>query len=173
MGAMIARLARLSGLAGGIAVVVVTLLVSFDVLMRYFLNEPQLFVDELAGFLQVAIIFLGLAYTFLSGGHVRVDLLTAHMRPRRRARLRVVTLALCVALLLLITWTTAEAVFTAIDFGRVSAVMLYPLWLPMVLIPMGLLLLAMVMLWALIRQIRMLRVRGIEPDEVPLNLDAS
>lgn len=170
---MIERISRWAGLAGGIAVVVITLLVSFDVLMRYFLNEPQLFVDELAGFLQVAIIFLGLAYTFLSGGHVRVDLLTAHVQPRRRARLRVVTLALGVALLLVVAWTTAEAVFTAIDFGRVSAVMLYPLWLPMALIPLGLLLLALAMSWALVRQLCMLRVREIAPDEVPLNLDAS
>jgi TRAP-type C4-dicarboxylate transport system permease small subunit len=170
---MIERLTRWAGLAGGIAVVVVTLLVSYDVLMRYFLNEPQLFVDELAGFLQVAIIFLGLAYTFLSGGHVRVDLLTTLIHPRRRARLRVATLALGVALLLGVAWTTAEAVFTALDLGRVSAVMLYPLWLPMVLIPAGLLLLAAAMIWALVRQIRMLRVREIEPDEVPLNLDAS
>lgn len=170
---MIERLVRLAALAGGAAVVVITLLVSYDVLMRYFLNEPQLFVDELAGFLQVAIIFLGLAYTFLAGGHVRVDLLTTQLAPRRRARLRVVTLALGVALLLPIAWTTTEAVFTALDFGRASAVMLYPLWLPMVLIPFGLLLLALAMLWALVRQVRMLRAGTTEPDEVMLNLDAS
>lgn len=167
------RLCRWAALIGGAAVVVITVLVSFDVLMRYFLNEPQLFVDELAGFLQVAIIFLGLGYTFLSGGHVRVDLLTAHMRPARRARLRVVTLLLGAGLVLVVAWIAAEAVLTALDFGRVSAVMLYPLWLPMALIPLGLLLLGLAMLWALVRQLRMLRVREIKPDEVPLNLDVS
>lgn len=170
---MIERLVRLAALVGGAAVIVITALVSYDVLMRYFLNAPQLFVDELAGFLQVAVIFLGLAYTFVAGGHVRVDLLTTQLAPRRRARLRVATLALGVALLLPVAWTTAEAVVTALDFGRVSAVMLYPLWLPMALIPFGLLLLALAMLWALIRQVRMLRVRTLEPDEVPLHLDAS
>ena len=53
--------------------------------MRYFFNEPQLFVDELASFLELLVVFGGAAYTFRAGGHVRVDLLTAHLAPAARA----------------------------------------------------------------------------------------
>jgi len=64
---------------GGVATFVIMALVAFDVLMRYFLNEPQLFVDEVVSFLQVLVVFWGLAHTFRGGGHIRVDLVTAYL----------------------------------------------------------------------------------------------
>ena len=63
-------LARLSDgviLVSGLAVLAITLLISFDVLMRYFLDQPQLFVDELTSFLLVGVIFWGTAPTFFRG----------------------------------------------------------------------------------------------------------
>jgi TRAP-type C4-dicarboxylate transport system permease small subunit len=135
------------------------------VLMRHFLNEPQLFVDEVASFLQILIIFGGLAYTFRTGGHVRVDLLTTRLSGRARAWLRAAGLALSLAFLVIVIWTTAQSALTAYRYGRVSTVMLYPLWLPMLVIPLGLALLGVIMLLALAQQLR--RLRAPEPDEVP------
>src|SRR5712691_5012097 len=132
--------------------------------MRYFFNEPQLFVDELASFLEVLVIFGGLAQTFRVGGHVRVDLLTSRLPAPARAWLRLVTLVIGLAFLAIVMWTTAQSALTAYRYGRVSAVMLYPLWLPMVVIPLGLGLMAATMLVALRRQVRVLG-RG-DADEV-------
>lgn len=167
---MIERFAKAMALVGGVVTLLITLLISFDVLMRYFLDAPQLFVDELASYLQILIIFGGLAYTFVSGGHVRVDLLTSNLSPVRRARLRVFTLALGCVLILIVTWVTVQTTLTAIDYGRLSAVMLYPLWLPMVFIPLGLALFAIAMLIALVRQIRRLSGPAAHRDEVRLEL---
>jgi len=168
---MIARAGRVAALAGGLVTLIITLLVSYDVLMRYFLDAPQLFVDELASYLQILIVFGGLAYTFEAGGHVRVDLFTARMRPERRARMRVLTLALSLAVILVVAWVTARTAWTAFDYGRVSAVMLYPLWLPMVFIPLGLALFAVSLLSALARQVALLRGAPDARDEVKLGRD--
>jgi len=111
---------------GGVATFVIMALVAFDVLMRYFLNEPQLFVDEVVSFLQVLVVFWGLAHTFRGGGHIRVDLVTAYLPGRVRGWLRVVTLVVGIALLGVIAWVTAQSAWTAYRYGRVSAVMLYP-----------------------------------------------
>jgi TRAP-type C4-dicarboxylate transport system permease small subunit len=151
---MIERASRVGALLGGIATVAIAGMITLDVLMRYFLGQPLLFVDELASFLQVLIVFGGLAYTFRSGGHVRVDLVTSHLSPSLRAWLRVATLALGVLLIATIIWTTAQSAATAYRLERVSAVMLYPIWLPMLLIPAGLLLMALAMLGTLRRQLR-------------------
>jgi C4-dicarboxylate transporter, DctQ subunit len=167
---MINRAAMAMAFLGGVVTLVITLLISFDVLMRYFFDAPQLFVDELASYLQILIIFGGLAYTFVSGGHVRVDLLTSNLSPVRRARLRVVTLFMGCVLTLIVTWVTLQTTLTAIDYGRLSAVMLYPLWLPMIFIPIGLLLLAIAMIAALVRQIRKLTGPVADRDEVRLEL---
>ena len=146
-------------------VLVIVALITYDVAMRYFFNEPQLFVDELASFLEVVVIFGGLAHTFRTGGHVRVDLVTAHLPGRARAWLRLAGLALGIMFLAVVIWPTVESSLTAYRYGRVSAVMLYPLWPTMLIIPLGLALLGLVMIVALAGQLRALRAP--EADELP------
>jgi len=153
---VIARAAGMAGLLAGLATLAIVLLISYDVGMRYFFNEPQVFVDELASFLELLVVFGGAAYTFRAGGHVRVDLLTGRLAPAARARLRLVTLALGIAFLGIVIWVTTHSAITAFNYGRVSAVMLYPLWPPMLLIPAGLALMALVMAAALARQVKIL-----------------
>src|SRR5205807_2215680 len=145
---------KAAGLLAGLGVLAMAGLITFDVLMRYFLDRPQLFVDELASFLQVFVVFAGLAYTFRAGGHVRVDLVTSSLPRPVRAWLRVVTLAIGVGFLAVVIWVTAQSALAAYRYGRVSAVMLYPLWMPMALIPLGLALMAVAMTAALARQVR-------------------
>jgi len=151
---VIARLSRLAALLSGVAVLVIVALISADVLLRYFLNAPLLFVDEVASFLLVLVVFGGLSHTFLAGAHVRVDLVTTSLPPALRAWLRVAGLALGISFVLLVSWTTLQSALTAYRYGRVSTVMLYPLWVPMLLIPAGLLMMSAAMLGALRRQFR-------------------
>jgi TRAP-type C4-dicarboxylate transport system permease small subunit len=159
------RLARSASTLAGVAVLAIVALITYDVAMRFFFEEPQLFVDEVASFLELFVIFGGLAYTFRTGGHVRVDLVTGRLPGRTRTWLRVTGLVLGVVFLAVVIWTTAQSALTAYRYGRVSAVMLYPLWAPMALIPLGLALLAAVMLVALAAHVRALR--SSRPDEVP------
>ena len=166
------RAADVAGLLAGFATLAIVLLVSYDVVMRYFFDRPQLFVDEVASFLQVLLIFGGAAYTFRVGGHVRVDLLTNIVRPTVRAWMRVVTLLLGVVFLAIVIWVTTQSASTAFRYGRVSAVMLYPLWLPMLLIPAGLALMALVMVAALARQVKILLGPPSLRDEVAPEDDA-
>ncbi len=141
-------------LISGLGVLVIALLVTYDVLLRFFLNEPQLFVDDLSSFLLVPIIFLGAGPTFYRGGHIRVDLVTNRLKPKAQRRLRVVTLFVGLALLVLIAYETLVSTMVAFETGRVSAVMNYPLWVAMVFIPLGLSLMALFMAVGLVKQLR-------------------
>jgi TRAP-type C4-dicarboxylate transport system permease small subunit len=162
---LIGRAAGVAALLAGFATLAIVLLVSYDVTMRYFFARPQLFVDEVASFLLVLVVFGGAAYTFRAGGHVRVDLLTTHARPAARAWLRLFSLLLGVVFLLVVIWVTSQSALTAFRYGRVSAVMLYPLWVSMFVIPAGLALMALAMLATLARQVSVLL--GPRRDEVP------
>jgi TRAP-type C4-dicarboxylate transport system permease small subunit len=156
----------------GLATLVLALLISFDVLMRYFLNRPQLIVDELGPFLLLLVIFGAAAQTFRVGGHVRMDLVTSHLPPAARAWLRLLNLALGLAFLAVVIWVTTQSALTAYRYGRVSAVLLYPLWVPMLLIPAGLLLLALCMVGTLRRQLRAALGPWDRRDEVPPSPEA-
>lgn len=169
---MIGRAAGVAALLAGFATLAIVLLISYDVGMRYFFDQPQVFVDEVASFLELLVVFGGAAYTFRAGGHVRVDLVTERIGPAARAWLRVVTLALGLAFLAVVIWVTIQSGITAFRYGRVSAVMLYPLWLPMLLIPAGLALMALAMLAALARQVRAVLGPRSARDEVSPEGDA-
>ena len=168
---MIRRAADVAALLAGFATLAIVLLVSYDVLMRYFFDRPQLFVDELASFLQVLVIFGGAAYTFRVGSHVRVDLITGLLRPAARAWLRLGTLGLGVVFLAVVIWVTTQSAYTAYSYGRVSAVMLYPLWLPMGFVPAGLALMELAMLVALVRQVKLALGPAARRDEVAPDQD--
>jgi TRAP-type C4-dicarboxylate transport system permease small subunit len=169
---VIGRASKAGALLSGLATLALAVLISFDVLMRYFLNRPQLIVDEVAPFLLLLVIFGAAAQTFRMGGHVRVDLVTAHIRPAARAWFRAVNLAIGIVFLSIVIWVTTQSALTAFRYGRVSAVMLYPLWVPMLLIPAGLLLMALCMAGALRRQLRAALGPWAGRDEVPPSPEA-
>ncbi len=151
---MIGGASKAASFLGGLATLVIGGAITSDVLLRYFLNRPLQGVDEIAGFLQVLVVFWGCAYAFQQGGHIRVDLVTSHLPGPVRAWLRVVSLVLGLALLGVVCWVTTQSALTAYRYQRVSVVMLYVLWPAMLLIPTGLALMAVAMLATLGRQIR-------------------
>ena len=101
-----------------------------------------------------------------------MDLVTAHLRPAARAWLRAVNLAIGIVFLAVVIWVTTQSALTAFRYGRVSAVMLYPLWVPMLLIPAGLLLMALCMAGTLRRQSEPRSARAAGRDEVPPSPEA-
>lgn len=138
----------------GLAVLAMTLMVSYDVLMRYFLDQPQLFVDDLTSFLLVAVIFLGAGPVFYRGGHIRVDLVTNRLKPRTQSRMRVITLFIGIVLLGIVIYETMVSTMGAFQTGRVSAVMNYPLWTGMIFIPLGLILMVFFMAVELVKEMK-------------------
>ncbi len=129
-------------------------MITFDVLMRYFLNKPQLFVDELSTLILILIIFGGIAHTFQRGGHIRVDLLTTRLGRRANRALRIFTLLLGIIFLGIITQNTLLSSIVAYRLERLSMVMFYPLWIPMLLIPLGTGLMALVMVIKVIAEVK-------------------
>ncbi len=96
-----------------------------------------------------------------------MDLITSHLRPAVRAWLRAINLTIGVVFLMVVIWVTTQSALTAFRYGRVSAVLLYPLWMPMLLIPAGLLLMVLCMAGTLFRQWKAALGPRAGRDEVP------
>jgi TRAP-type C4-dicarboxylate transport system permease small subunit len=169
---VVGRASKAGAVLSGLATLTLAVIISFDVLMRYFFNRPQLVVDEVAPFLLLLVIFGAAAQTFRVAGHVRVDLVMAHLRPAARAWLRALNLTIGIVFLAVVIWVTTQSALTAFRYGRVSAVLLYPLWMPMLLIPAGLLLMALCMAGALRRQLHAALGPWAGRDEVPPSPEA-
>lgn len=78
-------LSEYSGRAVAWVVVLMTLVVGYDVAMRYLFNVGSVALQELEWHLFALIFLLGAAYTFKHGGHVRVEVLSQHFSPRAQA----------------------------------------------------------------------------------------
>ena len=87
----------LSGKLQGILVFLLMVMVMVEVLARYILQSPLSIADELGGYMLVSITFMGLAYTWKEGGHVRVELLINMLPVKIRAWLRMITLIMAAA----------------------------------------------------------------------------
>lgn len=65
--------------------------VVYEVFMRYVFNAPTLWAFEMTTFIYGVHFVLGASYTLKVDGHVAVDVFEARLRPRWRARLRILT----------------------------------------------------------------------------------
>ena len=104
------------------------LLLSFEVFMRYVLNNPTIFSYEISTMLGVTICSGGLAYTHLHGGHVRVDVVWRLLSPRGKAIADIVTAILFFfPVIFAITYFAAYWTLFSISIGEVmTKTYLYP-----------------------------------------------
>lgn len=110
---------------------------------------------ELAGYAMAGAIFLALAPTFRSGGHIRVNLLLAHVPPALRRAFEIWCLALLALIGGLFAAFSVQQVLDSHSFGDVSTGMLtIPLWIPQVSMALGAILLEIAVIEELVHVLR-------------------
>lgn len=90
--------------AGAIALALMMLLTFFDVIGRYFFNSPIVGTVEITELLMGLIVYLGIGYTTVIHGHIRVDIVITHLPNRLRALLDVLTLTISIIFSVLVCW---------------------------------------------------------------------
>ena len=118
---------------------------------------------EIAGYAMAASIFLALAHTFHSGGHIRVNLLLTHVGPRLRRALEYWCLSFLAVVGGLFAVFSIKLVMDSYAFGDVSTGMMsVPLWIPQISMALGALLLEAAVIEEFVHV-----ARGHEPRYVP------
>jgi len=142
----------ISAVLSGILIVGLTLIITFGVAARYVANKSIEGLFDIAGILLAAVIFLGLAYAFNRRAHIRMELVTRHLPRRLQTWLRLVTYLIGLGFLVVFTsqgWTFAlrsyhENARTFTDL---------PLYIPLLVMAIGLSLLGMIVLLTVCRYI--------------------
>ena len=152
LAAVVERITDAAGVLAGAATLVLTVMVTGGVVARRVLNAPLLFVEEVSGYLVLAIVFLGLAYTLKDGGHIRVDVvfgrLTGAVRRATQAACLVAALVWA-GFVVAGTWRLVEEYYTqrVLSFAYLQT----PLWIPGTAMVAGAVLLALQVLALLLR----------------------
>jgi len=103
------------------------LIVCFDVVLRYFFNRPLIWAGEICEYILLGIAFFSAAWILKEEGHIKVEFVLAHLKPRNQALLNTITSILAAVVLLIITWYAAEITWD--NFVRGVPIM-RSLWIP-------------------------------------------
>lgn len=132
------RLARAAFALSAVLVMCLAVFVFYEVVARYVVGRPTIWVNEVSGYLLVATTFLAGGWVLRQGGHVRMEMLEEMTGPRGRAALALFGNLIAGAVGVAMTWTGAWMAYDSWDFGWESPTMLAtPLWLPQAAIPVG------------------------------------
>jgi TRAP-type C4-dicarboxylate transport system permease small subunit len=131
---LIAALAFLAALSMGTMAVWIT----YEVLMRYFLERPTIWAVDLSEYTMLWAAFLGAPWVLRREGHVRVEVFIERMSTRRQRGLGVLTSVLGAVVCAIFTWQSAVTVWDFYVRGIVVArEWQVPQWLLYLVIPLG------------------------------------
>jgi len=85
------NISKWTGRVVSFLIVVLTSLICLEVVARYLLNRPTIWVHETSAMLMGAYIIFGGAYTLYTGGHVNMDVVYGRLLPKNKALIDVIT----------------------------------------------------------------------------------
>lgn len=131
-----------AGVLAGVFLVAICVIVTAQIVARQFdMIIPS--ADQFAGFCLAATSFLGLAYSFRSGSHIRVTLFVQALGGTGFRLMLILALAIAAAISGLLAWNTIAMVMQNFMRGEVtSGLVSIPLWLPQIAMAVGLTLFA-------------------------------
>ncbi len=129
---------RVLGTAGTVCILILMLLTTADVILRYVLNMPIKGAYEISEILMLSAVFLGMGYTQLYGEHVNADLFVSRLS--KRANLVIETILLFPALFIygLLVWRGAVGFWDSWISGEYRwGLLRIPLWQARLMVPLG------------------------------------
>jgi len=100
-----------------IIIAVITVMITVEVITRYFFNIPIPGSVEIGGFALVYITFLGAAWLLRIEGHVRMEFLMSRLGPKTLLVLNVLTSAAGAMVCIVIAWYSARFTWDAFQKG--------------------------------------------------------
>ena len=137
---------KISNYVAGLSLIMIALIIIAQIVVRT-LGHSLPSTDDFAAWAMAATVFLALPSTFHHGRHIRVLLAVDRLRSGPRRHLVRLGNAISLALFLAATWFAAIYVYESFIYNDTSqGVIAVPLWIPQVLMLLGMLLSAPVLL---------------------------
>ncbi len=152
-----------AGRAGAeLALVGMMVLITLEVVCRSFLRFSLIIVDETCGYLVVALLFLGAAYSLREQALLRVEFIINALPVRLRAWVDLLFDVAAMGFALVILYQLARVTYSSWERGMVAPTLMEtPIYLPQLVMPVGSLLLVLGLAAEIARDLR--RVAGGRP----------
>ncbi|MBT7955671.1 MAG: TRAP transporter small permease [Rhodospirillaceae bacterium] len=122
----------------GILIMVVCAITFYEVVARYLFNAPTTWSIDISTYAMFWACFLGGAYTLREGGHVAVDVVVRGLDDTYRRSISRFVFGLVALFAGLVAWRGGLACVDAYEVGEVTmSVLRFPLYVPMLAVPVG------------------------------------
>ncbi|MCG7873148.1 MAG: TRAP transporter small permease [Candidatus Thiodiazotropha lotti] len=162
------RLESLLNLIGGIAIFLLVILATINVLGRWLFSMP---IDGYVDWVEQAmafIAFLGIAYTKRLGGHIRMDILIGQLHGRLLWFAELFSVVLMLLVTLILIYGSYLHFWRAYDIGDSSLDINLPTWPAKLVVPLALSVLALRLILQIWGYARAFKEGGEQPVAVPL-----
>jgi TRAP-type C4-dicarboxylate transport system permease small subunit len=122
---------------GGILTAVMTLIVTYAVVLRYLLNRPIGWSEEISVYLMIWAVFLGTAYTLKEDAHIGVDLLMKKIPENMRPFLLLFHYVVGILFLSVLFYKGVEMVDLSFMLDSRSMAIDFPLYISYLAVPFG------------------------------------
>jgi TRAP-type C4-dicarboxylate transport system permease small subunit len=119
---MLGAISRLMGYVSSAIIIILMLLVTANVIGRYFFNEPITGAPEIACLLMIVIVFPALAWVALEGKHVRVDFIMERCSPVVQAITDGIMLIISLGIYAIISWRSFLAATKSSDVSSLLSI---------------------------------------------------
>jgi len=152
------KAADICGHIGSGLVPIMVVMVAVEVFMRYVLKNPPMVADEFSAYMLVALSYLGLAFTWRRGGHVRITLLVGRLPVKFAGWLRLVVLIIIFIFMIALTHSAFNMVVYAYEINlRSDTWLTFPLIWPQLTVFIGFLMLTLILPTDIVKVYRKIR----------------
>lgn len=165
------RLSVACGVASGALMVMSTLLVLAEILVRTAFSKTLYITEEYSGYLMAAMTFLALAYTLKDKSHIRMTFLHTLAKGRTKVWLDIFAFCIGCVFCAVLTYTTADLFWDAVvTKSRSMQISQTYLAIPQFFMPFGSLVMTLQFLAEIIRSVLLLQSGRVEHVEAESNL---
>jgi TRAP-type C4-dicarboxylate transport system permease small subunit len=132
------KLGDVAGYVSSAAILLATLVIVHQVVVRYVFNIPTIWQVEFAVYLLMGATFIGAAYGLKEDSHINIELVTSLLPPRKKRILKLITSLLSLFFCLYIAWKGGVMWVEAYEGGwDSSSLWSVPLIYPYSILPIG------------------------------------
>jgi C4-dicarboxylate transporter DctQ subunit len=140
--AVVERCNLFLGMVSGLGILAMGLILTYEVVSRYFFNAPTIWAQETSIYLYMWTMLAAASYTLQTGRHVHVDLLVERLPARLRLLAEAATSLVGALFCAIVSVQAYQMIDATVRFAKVSATPLrVPLWIPQTALLMGFVLL--------------------------------
>jgi TRAP-type C4-dicarboxylate transport system permease small subunit len=145
---------KLAAYLSSLAMLLIVGLILLEIVLRTLFHASTLISDEYSGYLMVALIMLGLSYTLSQGSHIRITIVSERLHGRVAQVLDLIVTLAAITLCSYALYHSVLMVKDTFSYGMLAdSLSETPLYIPQIVIPVGLLLLELQLIAHFLRRL--------------------